>query len=388
MRAIVPVVLSGGSGTRLWPLSRELQPKQFLPLVTELTLFQETVQRAASLADLVRPPLVVCNDAHRFLVAEQLRAIGVRPEAIVLEPAGRNTAPAAGVAALLVARAEAKRARSQGADPLLLVLPADHVILDSEAFGAAVAAAVPAAADGYLVTFGVVPDKPETGYGYLLRGEPLGTCSLLDKFVEKPDLATAQGYVDSGRYLWNSGMFLLSAAAFVRELGVHAPSMLAACERAVAEAVVDQDFTRLGAAFLDCPSISIDYAVMEKTARAAVVPLSAGWSDVGSWPALHDVLRKDADGNVTVGDVLTEACSGSYVVARSRLVAAVGLTDIVVVETSDAVLVMARARAQDVKLIVDALKRAKRVEIRSHRESRSGWEVVGDAGIEPAASPV
>jgi mannose-1-phosphate guanylyltransferase/mannose-6-phosphate isomerase len=347
----------------LWPLSRELQPKQSLPLVTEQTLFQETVQRAGGLADVIRPPLVVCNESHRFLVAEQLREIGVHPEAIVLEPAGRNTAPAVGVAALLAARAEAKRAGSQGADPLLLVLPADHVILDSASFGAAVAAAVPAAADGYLVTFGVVPDKPETGYGYLLRGKPLGTCSLLEKFVEKPDLATAQGYVDSGRYLWNSGMFLLSAAAFVRELGEHAPAMLAACERAVAEAVVDQDFTRLGAAFLDCPSGSIDYAVMEKTARAAVVPLSAGWSDVGSWPALHDVLQKDAAGNVTVGDVLTESCHGSYVVARSRLVAAVGLTNVVVVETSDAVLVMARERAQDVKLIVDALKRAKRAEI-------------------------
>jgi mannose-1-phosphate guanylyltransferase/mannose-6-phosphate isomerase len=214
------------------------------------------------------------------------------------------------------------------------------VILDRAAFRAAVESAVSAAADGYLVTFGVVPEKAETGYGYLLRGQELGAFALLEKFVEKPDLATAKAYVASGRYLWNSGMFLLSAAAFLRELSVHAPEILAACERAVAQATVDEDFTRLGAAFLDSPSNSIDYAVMEKTDRAAVVPLSAGWSDVGSWPALQDVMEKDADGNVAVGDVLTESCRGSYVVASSRLVAAVGLTDVIVVETADAVLVM------------------------------------------------
>lgn len=362
MRAVIPVVLSGGSGTRLWPLSRELRPKQFLPLVAEQTLFQETVGRTNGLAG-VRPPLVVCNHAHRFLVAEQLRAMAVRAEAIVLEPAGRNTAPAVAVAALLAARAEAKRAGSAEADPLLLVLPADHVIVDRAAFVGAVQSAIPVAADGYLVTFGVVPDKPETGYGYLLRGEDFGTWALLEKFVEKPDFATAQGYVESGRYLWNSGMFLFSAAAFVRELGLHAPEVLTACERAVAEAAIDEDFTRLGAAFLDCPANSVDYALMERTKRAAVVPLLAGWSDVGSWSALHDVLKKDAEGNVTVGDVLIESCRGSYVMATRRLVTAVGLTDIIVIETNDAVLVMAREHAQHVKRIVDALKQARRPEV-------------------------
>jgi len=332
-------------------------------LVTELTLFQETVARTGGLAETVRPPLVVCNHSHRFLVAEQLRALGVRAEAIVLEPAGRNTAPAVAVAALLAARAEAERAGLTDAEPLLLVLPADHVIADRAAFVSAVESAIPVAADGYLVTFGVVPDKPETGYGYLLRGEEFGAWALLEKFVEKPDFVTAQGYVESGRYLWNSGMFLFSATAFVRELGLHAPEMLAACERAVAEASIDDDFTRLGAAFLDCPANSVDYAVMEKTNRAAVVPLLAGWSDVGSWSALQDVLKKDAEGNVKVGDVHTESCRGSYVMATSRLVTAVGLTDVIVVETSDALLVVAREHAQDVKRIVDALKRAKRPEV-------------------------
>ena len=359
---LVPVVLSGGSGSRLWPLSRELRPKQFLPLVGERTLFQDTIARTRVLGDLVRPAVVVCNEAHRFLVAEQLRAGGPRAEAIVLEPVGRNTAPAAGVAALIALAAETKRS-SGATDPLLLVLPADHLILDQAAFAAAVHAALPSAAEGYLVTFGVVPDRPETGYGYILAGRKMGACSVLEKFVEKPDLATAKGYVESTRYLWNSGMFLFSASAFLRELGTHAPAMLRACERAVAEAVVDADFVRLGAAFVDCPANSIDYAVMEKTARAAVVPLAAGWSDVGSWPALHDVLQKDANGNVTTGDVLLESCSNSYAVARSRLVALVGITDTVVVETRDSVLVMARDHAQDVKRIVDALKRAGRPEV-------------------------
>jgi mannose-1-phosphate guanylyltransferase/mannose-6-phosphate isomerase len=367
-RPLIPVVLSGGSGSRLWPLSREQRPKQFLPLVGEQTLFQQTIARVGALgASRLRPPIVVCNETHRFLVAEQLLESGVAAEAIVLEPIGRNTAPAVGVAALLALEAEAKRSASEAGDPLLLVLPADHVILDDRAFAAAVEAAVPAAAQGYLVTFGVAPGRPETGYGYLQRGRDMGGWATVERFVEKPDLATAKTYLDSGEYLWNSGMFLFSVKAFLRELGAHAPPIRAACEQAVAEAVVDADFVRLGAAFSACPADSVDYAVMEKTDRAAVVPLAAGWSDVGSWAALHDVLPKDSDGNVVAGDVLLEACRDTYAVAHSRLVALVGLTNVVVVETGDAVLVMAREQSQQLKRVVDALRNANRAEIRGTR---------------------
>ena len=347
--ALVPLILSGGSGTRLWPMSRVETPKQFLPLVTRLSLLQETLQRARSVGPFVQRPLIVCNEAHRFLVAEQARAIAIEPQAIVLEPAGRNTAPAVAAGALLAA--------SFSRDPLLLVLPADHVLLDAAAFAAAVKVGIEAALDGYLVTFGVVPDKPETGYGYIARGDDRGGWFGVERFVEKPDLRTAQSYVDSGRYYWNSGMFLFSASAFLRELQKHSPAMLGPCRRAVAEAKVDADFTRLGAAFLDSPSNSIDYAVMEKTERAGVVPLAAGWSDVGSWPALHDVLPKDGDGNVAVGDVLLERCTRSYFASSGRTIAAIGLDEVVVVETPDAVLVMARDQAQDVKKIVEALKK-------------------------------
>ena len=346
---LVPVILSGGSGTRLWPMSRVETPKQFLPLVTRFSLLQETLQRARGVGPFVRRPLIVCNEAHRFLVAEQARAISIEPQAIVLEPAGRNTAPAVAVGALLAA--------SSSQDPLLLVLPADHVLLDTAAFAAAVKVGIEAARDGHLVTFGVVPDKPETGYGYIARGDDRGGWFGVERFVEKPDPRTAQSYVDSGRYYWNSGMFLFSASAFLRELEAHSPAMVGPCKRAVAEAAVDADFTRLSAAFLESPSNSIDYAVMEKTERAAVVPLAAGWSDVGSWPALHDVLPKDADGNVAVGDVLLERCTRSYFASSSRTVAAIGLDEVVVVETKDAVLVMARDQAQDVKKIVEALKK-------------------------------
>ena len=329
-------------------MSRELTPKQFLPLVSRSSLLQETLQRTHAVDAVVRP-LIVCNEAHRFLVAEQARAISIDPQAIVLEPAGRNTAPAIAVGALL--------AESFTTDPLLLVLPADHVILDTAAFAAAVAVATVAARDGCLVTFGIVPDRPETGYGYIARGKERGGWYSVDRFVEKPDLRTAQGYVDSGRYYWNSGMFLFAASAFLRELAVHAPVIVEPCRRAVAQATVDADFTRLGQAFLESPSSSIDYAVMEKTERAAVVPLVAGWSDVGSWPALHDVLPKDASGNVAVGDVLLEQCTRSYVASSGRTVAAIGLDEVIVIETADAVLVMSRDNAQDVKKIVEALKK-------------------------------
>jgi mannose-1-phosphate guanylyltransferase/mannose-6-phosphate isomerase len=317
--------------------------------VSERSLFQETVLRTCALGER-SSPLVVCNEAHRFLVAEQLRELDVSSRAIVLEPIGRNTAPAVGIAALL-----AQRSVDPHDEAVLVVLPADHVIPGSAAFEAALDAALGAAAEGRLVTFGVVPDRPETGYGYLLRGAGRGLWWELEKFVEKPDLATAERYVASGRYLWNSGMFVFDAAVYLRELGRHAPRMLDACTAALGQAEQDRDFVRLGAAFAAGPSDSIDYAVMEKTDKAAVVPLDAGWNDVGSWSALHDVLGKDADGNVLRGDVLAARCRDSYIAANGRLVAALGLEGVVIVETEDAVLVMTRDEAQNVKQIVDRL---------------------------------
>jgi mannose-1-phosphate guanylyltransferase/mannose-6-phosphate isomerase len=352
MPVVIPLILSGGSGTRLWPMSSNENPKQFLRLVSEQSLFQETVLRTQMLGSRAAAPIVVCNEAHRFLVAEQLRELDVAPHAIVLEPKGRNTAPAVAVAALL--------ARESADSALLAVLPADHVIANGAAFAAALEAAIEAAAEGRLVTFGVVPDRPETGYGYLLRGPDRGRWSVLEKFVEKPDLATAQRYVDSGRYLWNSGMFVFGAETYLRELARLAPRILEATEAAVAEAARDRDFVRLGAAFAACPSDSIDYAVMEKTDKAAVVPLDAGWSDVGSWSALHDVLDKDASGNVLRGEVLASGCRNSYIAANGRLVAALGLEGLVVVATDDAVLVMSRDEAQSVKQIVDRLMQKQR----------------------------
>ena len=372
MQRIVPVILSGGSGTRLWPLSRELEPKQLLPLVSERTLLQETVLRARAVPR-AAAPIVVCNEAHRFLVAEQLRGIGVRAQAIVLEPVARNTAPAAAVAALLAVEDEkiaAKAAPTKSAAPtgegsLLLVLPADHVIRDTAAFTAAVEVALAAAAEGRLVTFGVTPDRPETGYGYIRKGKARGGWAELDRFVEKPDAATAERYVKSGDYLWNSGMFLFGARVFLDELARLRPKMLEACRRSVADARSDEDFTRLGAAFSDCPAGSVDCEILEKTENAAVVPLAAGWSDVGSWAALHAVADKDSAGNVFRGDVIAQACKDSYVAATDRLVVAVGLEGFVVVETGDAVLVVPAADSQRVKDAVDALKAAGREEVRA-----------------------
>ena len=388
---LIPVILSGGSGTRLWPLSRELYPKQLLPLLGDRTMLQETAARVEGLEGLCAA-VVVCNESHRFMVAEQLRESGCEPQAIVLEPVGRNTAPAVAVAALVAlekagagAAPTAKRlARRAGdvppvlpagtPDPLLLVLPADHVIRDVEAFRAAVTTGRAAAEAGALVTFGVVPDRPETGYGYIRRVPGEGPAYPVLEFVEKPDAATAAQYVKSGDYFWNSGMFMFRAGAFLEELGTHAPAILAACERAVAAARRDLDFTRLPAAeFGACPSDSIDYAVMEKTRAAVVVPLSAGWSDVGSWSALADALPTDGAGNVTAGDVLVEDARGCYLHSTSRLIAAVGLRDHVVVETKDAVLVAPRDRVQDVKQLVQQLKAQGRYETSLHREVFRPW---------------
>ena len=372
---IIPTIVSGGSGTRLWPLSRELYPKQLLPLVGERTMLQETAARLKGLGDL-GSPIVVCNDSHRFMVAEQLREFGAAAQAIILEPVGRNTAPAVAVAAL-VALEKSKGSAKGGAadsDPVLLVLPADHVIRNVAAFQSAVKAGLAAANAGKLVTFGVVPDRPETGYGYIRREKGEGPAYPVAEFVEKPDGATAAKYVASGDYFWNSGMFMFRARAYLGELKKHAPAILSACEDAVAAAKRDLDFTRLPAAeFGACPSDSIDYAVMEKTGSAVVVPLDAGWSDVGSWSALQDALPTDGKGNVTAGDVILEGAEGCYLHSTSRMIAAVGLKDHVVVETKDAVLVAPRDKVQDVKQLVTQLKAQGRYETSLHREVFRPW---------------
>jgi mannose-1-phosphate guanylyltransferase / mannose-6-phosphate isomerase len=365
---LVPLILSGGSGTRLWPLSRRLHPKQLLPLTGACTMLQQTVQRIEGLAELAAP-VVVCNVDHATLVEAQLRQIDRPAQAIVLEPVGRNTAPAVALAALLQLEAV-----TEADDPLLLVLPADHVVLDPAAFRAAVAVGRPHAEAGKLVTFGIVPDSPHTGYGYIRAATP-GETSEVRQFVEKPDRATAERYLAEGGYYWNSGMFLLSARTYLGELRVHRPAMVEACERALAatpkaSAHEQSVLVHVDAeAFAACPSDSIDYAVMEKTTRAIVVPMYAGWNDVGSWAAVHDVSERDAAGNSSVGDVLALDCAGSHLHARHRLVAAVGVRDLVVVETEDAVLVMPRERSQDVKKIVERLEALGRPEASGHRIS-------------------
>ena len=362
---LIPVILSGGAGTRLWPLSRELHPKQLLALAGGArTMLQDTVARLGGLPDL-GPTVVVCNEAHRFMVAEQLRQLGGPAPAIVLEPVGRNTAPAIGVAAQVAKRA---------GDPLLLVLPADHVIRDLEAFQLAVKLALPAAEVGKLVTFGVVARQPETGYGYIRRGSGQGPVYPIDRFVEKPDLETARRFVESGEYYWNSGMFLFRASRYLEELQRHAPDISECCRRATAGDHRDLDFVRLDVdAFAGCRSDSIDYAVMEKTSDAVVVPLDAGWSDVGSWSSLHDAVDRDARGNFQRGDVVTEDTEGCFLYAQSRLLATVGLKDHVVVETKDAVLVAPRDRVQDVKKIAARLKADGRNEHSLHREVFRPW---------------
>ena len=362
---MIPVILSGGSGTRLWPLSRSQYPKQFLPLVTENSMLQETLVRLQGLDDL-SAPMVVCNEDHRFMVAEQLRAMAVESQAIMLEPVGRNTAPAVAMAALA----------AQSPDELLLILAADHVIVDVERFQSAVRQAADVADSGALVTFGIVPTGPETGYGYIKRGaeqDNVGTYSV-EKFVEKPDLDTATGYLESGDYFWNSGMFVFKASRYLEELERHHPEMLAACRKAHRCATVSTDFIRFGKEdFSACPADSIDYAVMEKTDQAVVVPLDAGWNDVGSWSALWDVAGKDNQGNALKGDVLCVDTKNSYIQSENKLVAVVGLEDMVVVETDDAVMVSPRTRVQEVKQIVDLLKAAGRCEFESHRKVYRPW---------------
>ncbi|MCB5161479.1 mannose-1-phosphate guanylyltransferase/mannose-6-phosphate isomerase [Marinomonas algarum] len=370
---IIPVILSGGVGTRLWPLSRALCAKQCLPLVDKtLSLLQQTVLRVTELKVPMRhlgEPIVVCNEDHRFLIAQQLQEIGVTQASIVLEPKGRNTAPAIALAAL-----EAQHISSSGAgtveDSLLLVLPADHVIRDVTAFEAAIQQAATLAKDNALVTFGVQPTRPETGYGYIRAGDDFAVA----EFVEKPDAKTAQSYLDSGDYLWNSGMFLFKAAAFLEELTTHRANIANAVTAAYQARSEDMDFVRIDAdAFAACPAESIDYAVMEPTNNAKVVPYAGDWSDIGAWDALYDYADKDAEQNVLLGDVMAEGSSNCLVRSESRLVAAVGVNNLVIVETADAVLVMHKDNAQDVKKIVERIQVEGREEHLRHTTVHRPW---------------
>ncbi len=363
---ILPIILSGGAGTRLWPMSRELYPKQLLPLAGDKTMLQETISRLDGLAD-IENPLIVCNDAHRFMVAEQIRQLDKQAHAIILEPCGRNTAPAVAIAALYAQNLET--------DPVLLILPADHLIQDISRFHQAVQLGVAEAEQGSLVTFGVVPTQPETGYGYI-RADQSANSSVypVAEFVEKPDMETAKSYLASGDYYWNSGMFMFRASRYLEELELYQPEMLAACQNAFTHIVGDLDFQRLDeTAFAASPADSIDYAVMEKTDRAVVIPLAAGWNDIGAWSALWDVHPHDRDGNVLIGDVLTESANNCYLHAGHRLLAAVGVEDLVVVETADAILVAQRDQVQNVKAIVTQLKQQDRTEANLHRRVNRPW---------------
>jgi mannose-1-phosphate guanylyltransferase/mannose-6-phosphate isomerase len=364
---IYPVILSGGSGTRLWPLSRTSLPKQLLALHGERTMIQETALRAQLPG--AAPPLLLCSEAHRFLVAEQMQEIGVKPRAIVLEPEGRNTAPAAAVAALITAQDN-----PQG---VIVLLPSDHVVRDGKSFAEAVALAAEAAKEKHIVTFGMVPSGPETGYGYVHRGvalEKVDGVHRVQRFVEKPDAATAQGYLDDGGYFWNSGMFVFRADVLIEDLRLHAPDVLAAAKDALAKAKRDDDFVRLDAkAFANAPNISIDYALMEKTDRAAIVPCSIGWSDVGAWSALWEIRDQDEQSNVLLGDVIAHDTTGSYVHSHKRLTALVGVRDLIVIDTDDAILVADKTRAQEVKHVVDRLKSDKRSEHSEHKKVFRPW---------------
>jgi mannose-1-phosphate guanylyltransferase/mannose-6-phosphate isomerase len=364
---IYPVILSGGSGTRLWPLSRELYPKQLLPLVGTHSLLQETAKRASGTP--FAEPLIVCNDEHRFIIAEQLRHLNIKPRAMVLEPVARNTAPAiAAAAAILVA-----------SDPnaVMMVLPSDHTIIDEAAFRKAASTAASAARSGKLVAFGITPTSPETGYGYIRSAAPLAGVAgafAIERFVEKPDLKTAEGYLREGVWSWNSGMFMFPAKLFLDELKGFEPAIADAAIAAASKSAKDLDFVRLDRdAFSAAPSKSVDYAVMERTKLAAIVPANLGWSDVGAWSALWDLGKKDSAGNVCVGDIIAEQTKNSYLRSEKPLVATLGVDNLVVVATADVVLVADKDRAQDVKKIVEQLKAKKRSEAVSHPVVYRPW---------------
>jgi len=359
-----PVVLAGGTGSRLWPKSRAALPKQFLALTSDNTMLQDTITRLAGTN--AEKPVFICNDAHRFLVAEQLRKKNIEHGGILLEPVGRNTAPAIALAAL--------HATKNGEDPVLLVLAADHLIKNQAAFHEAIIKAEALANEGKLVTFGIVPDQPHTGYGYIKAGNVLNVGFEVADFVEKPELETAKQYVESGDFFWNSGMFMFKASRYVEELSKYNPEMLEICRRAIETEAPDLDFIRVDSEiFATCPDDSIDYAVMEKTDSAAMVPLDAGWSDVGSWTSLWETADKDDSGNVCVGDTILENTKHSYINAEQRLVSVIGLEDVIVVETKDAVMVAHKDDAQSIKNVVNKLKAEKRPEFEFHREVFRPW---------------
>lgn len=364
----VPIIMAGGSGTRLWPLSRQLHPKQFLPLVdTQFSMLQATINRLAGLTH--ASPQLICNEEHRFLAAEQLRQLGLEDINILLEPMGRNTAPAIALAAL--------QATAEGDDPLMLVLAADHLIQDTEAFHDGIRIAAILADAGKLVSFGITPTRPETGYGYLRQGAAVGNGGFeVTRFVEKPDAETAKLYLADGGYYWNSGMFMFRASRYLEELQTFEPKIVFWCREALAKGQRDMHFTRIDReAFLQCPDNSIDYAVMEKTHQAVMVPLDANWSDIGSWTALWEAGSRSEDGNLLKGDVISIDTSNSYVYSESRLVSTVGVNDLIVVETKDAVLVAHKDHVQDVKRVVEKLKADGRKEYISHREVYRPWGV-------------
>lgn len=366
-RKITPVVLSGGAGTRLWPLSRALRPKQLLPLISERSLFQDTVSR--TVRSEFGPPLIISNEDHRFMIAEQLRELDVKAETIILEPAGRNTAPAVAVAALYLQPTQP--------DGVMLVMPSDHVVGDVDAFVRVAEVAARAADTGALVSFGIVPTRPETGYGYLRRGEPfagIDGCFHMGAFVEKPDLETAGAYIADPRYYWNSGMFVLPIKGILAEMERLCPDLLQACRQALTQATTDLDFCRLARdPFVAAPSISIDYAVMEKTDRGALVPAEMKWSDLGSWSALWEIGGRDADGNVILGDAITMDARNCYIRSEHRLVAAVAVEDLVVVDTDDVILVARMDRDQDVKKVVEVIAKAGRTEHHVPRQVFRPW---------------
>ncbi|MFZ5914194.1 MAG: mannose-1-phosphate guanylyltransferase/mannose-6-phosphate isomerase [Pseudomonadota bacterium] len=370
-RKVHPVILSGGSGSRLWPISRSMHPKQLQPLISKFSMIQETALRFVD-GSLFPSPVVICNHEHRFIIAEQLREAGIPPGHQILEPAGRNTAPAAAVAALCL----------QASDPgaILLIVPADHAINDISAFLHAISAGARAAESGYLVTFGIQPDKPETGFGYLKKGAEIpdaGAASALfrvERFVEKPSLEAAEEYLRSGDYFWNSGIFMFRADQFLEILGRLRPAMLEACRQAVARGKHDLDFFRLDHdAFLACESDSIDYAVMEHADNVAMIPVNMGWSDVGSWSSLWEIGEKDSANNLLLGDVIAEGSKNSYIRSEHRLVTAIGVENLVIIETTDAVLVANRDQTQYVKEVVEHLKRQGREEHSTHRRVYRPW---------------
>jgi mannose-1-phosphate guanylyltransferase/mannose-6-phosphate isomerase len=366
-KPIVPVILSGGSGQRLWPLSREMYPKQLINILSDRSLLQETALRLNGPG--FAQPMIVCNDSHRFIVAEQLREVGIEPGAIVLEPCRRNTAPAAALAALILL--------ADDADAVMLLAPSDHAIGNAQAFAAAIATGLKAASQGRLVTFGVVPDHPATGYGYIQKGGAVDGargCFSIDNFTEKPDADTAQHYIGQGNYFWNSGIFLFSAATFIQTLEGLRPDMVAACRKAVEDATSDLDFFRPGTdAFEACPAESLDVAVMEHTRDGAVVPVDMKWHDVGSWASLWNISDKDDDGNVLVGDVIAQDSKGSYLKSDGPLLTAVGVENMVIVATGDAVLVADRGASEEIRSLVEHLKEKGRTEYSSHPRVYRPW---------------